>query len=280
MDFQPSQEEALAAGQIGWRVVRELLAGIGWGLLVFFLVPLAICPPLVDWLRTSALGEVSPAHDLLTGYLRSYWGVVLICGVGAALQVRVIVRTVILFFQNRPEEKRLEERLEDKVISLTCLSGPGPDRRRKELKKQLDQVSAAAAGRFIGLFMVIALAMMVLVWYGTVLFTGGAASSPIAPQVHIPALQAELERLEAGQLERAEVWIHPRVDAGRLPGMWGSGYGRLTVRCHIIGTAPGDQWIDILVPTAMDFTPSAERPFRESQSVPWNLEHAQRYRVS
>ena len=28
-----------------WRVIRELLAGIGWGLLGFFLVPLAIFPP-------------------------------------------------------------------------------------------------------------------------------------------------------------------------------------------------------------------------------------------
>ena len=38
------------------------------------------------------MGNVSPAHDLLTGYLRSYWGVVLVCGVGAVLQVRLIVR--------------------------------------------------------------------------------------------------------------------------------------------------------------------------------------------
>lgn len=233
----------------------------------------------MDWLRTSALGEVSPAHDLLTGYLHSYWGVVLVFGVGAVIQVRLIVMTILRFFRDRPEEKQLEERLEDEFTSLTYLSGPGPDRRRRELKKQLDQVSAAAAGRFIGLLILIALPAMVLVLYGTILFTGGAASSPIAPQVHIPELRAELDRLEAGQLERAEVWVHPRVEAGHLPGMWGSGYQSLTVRCHIVGTAPGDQWIEILVPTAMDFTPSAERPFRESQSIPWNLEHAQRYEV-
>ena len=64
-----------------WRVVRELLAGIGWGLLGFLLVPLAVCPPFVDWLRTSAMGDASPAHDLLTGSLRAYWGVVLVYSV-------------------------------------------------------------------------------------------------------------------------------------------------------------------------------------------------------
>ena len=71
------------------------------------------------------MGNVSPTHDLLTGYLRSYWGVVLVCGVGAALQVRLIVRTVLRFFWNRPEEKQLGERLEDEFISLTYLSGIG-----------------------------------------------------------------------------------------------------------------------------------------------------------
>ena len=75
-----------------WRVVRELLAGIGWGLLGFLLVPLAVCPPFVDWLRTSAMGDASPAHDLLTGSLRAYWGVVLVYSVGAALQDRKSTR--------------------------------------------------------------------------------------------------------------------------------------------------------------------------------------------
>ena len=98
------------------------------------------------------MGNISPAHDLLTGYLRSYWGVVLVFGVGAALQVRLIVRTVVRFFRNRPEEKQLGERLEDEFIALTYLSGPGPDRRRQEVKKQLDQYSAVATGRFMELF--------------------------------------------------------------------------------------------------------------------------------
>ena len=98
-----------------------------------------IFPPFVNWLCSSALGEVSPAHDLLTGYLRSYWGVVLIFGAGAVLQVRLVVRMVIRFFRNHPEEKELEERLENELISLTYLSGPGPDRRRKELKKLLER---------------------------------------------------------------------------------------------------------------------------------------------
>ena len=152
------------------------------------------------------MGNVSPAHDLLTGYLRSYWGVVLVCGVGAVLQVRLIVRTVVRFFRNRPKEKQLGERLEDEFISLTYLSGPGPDRRRQEVKKQLDQYSAVATGRFMGLFILIPLAVMVLAWYGTVLFVDTPSSATdIAPQAHIPELLAELEQVEGGQLETAEV---------------------------------------------------------------------------
>ena len=87
------------------------------------------------------MGDVSPAHDLLTGYLRSCWGVVLVYGVGAALQVRLIVMTVVRVVRHRPEEKMLEDQLESEWISLTCLSGPGLDRRRQEVKKQLDRKS-------------------------------------------------------------------------------------------------------------------------------------------
>ena len=263
-----------------WRVVRELLAGIGWGLLGFLLVPLAVCPPFVDWLRTSAMGDASPAHDLLTGSLRAYWGVVLVYSVGAALQVRLIVRTVLRFFRNRPEEKKLEDQLEDEFISLTYLSGPGPDRRRKELKKQLDQYSAVATGRFMELFILIPLAVMVLAWYGTILFVDTPSSAPIAPQAHIPELLAELEQVESGQLETAEVWVHPRVDAGRLPGAWGGSYRSLVRNYHVMGFDTGGGWVEVLVPNAMEFSLDMERPYRESLSIPWNLEHAQRYRVS
>ena len=33
------------------------------------------------------------------------------------------------------------------------------------------------------------------------------------------------------------------------------------------------------MPNAMGFSLDMERPYRESQSFSWNLEHAQRYRV-
>lgn len=226
------------------------------------------------------MGNISPAHDLLTGYLRSYWGVVLVFGVGAALQVRLIVRTVLRFFRNRPEEKQLGERLEDEFISLTYLSGPGPDRQRQEVKKQLDQYSAVATGRFMELFILIALAGMVLAWYGTILFVDTPSSSPVAPQVHIPELLAELEQVEGGQLETAEVWVHPRVDAGRLPGAWGSSYRSLVRNYHVVGFDTGGQWVEVFVPDAMGFSLDMERPYRESQSILWNLGHARRYHIS
>ena len=226
------------------------------------------------------MGDVSPAHDLLTGYLRSYWGVVLVYGVGAALQVRLIVRTVVRFFRNRPEEKQLGERLEGEFISLTYLSGPGPDRRRQEVKKQLDQYSAVATGRFMGLFILIPLAVMVLAWYGTVLFVDTPSSAPVAPQAHIPELLAELEQVESGQLETAEVWVHPRVDAGRLPGAWGSSYRSLVWNYHVVGFDTGGEWVEVFVPDAMGFSLDMERPYRESQTILWNLGHARRYHIS
>lgn len=234
----------------------------------------------MNWLCSSALGEVSPAHDLLTGYLRSYWGVVLVTGVGAVIQVRLIVMTVLRFFRNRPAEKALVGPLEDEYLSLAYLSGPGPDRRRAELKKQLDQYNAAAVGRLMGLFILIALAGMVLVWYGTVLFAGDLPPAPIAPQVHIPALRAELEQVESGQLETAEVWVHPKASTAHLPGMWGNGYRSQVRNYHVFTLETGGEWVELFVPDAMGFSLDMERPFRESQSVDWNLEHARRYRVS
>lgn len=280
MPIIPLEKQRAEVEAYAWRVIRELFAGIGWGLLGFFLTPLVVCPPFVDWLRSSAIGEVSPAHDLLTGTLRSYWGVVLVLGVGAVIQVRLIVMTVIRFVRNRPEETRLGNQLEDEFISLTHLSGYVPDRQRAELKKLLDQYNAAATGRAGGLFIHIALAVVVLAWYGLILFGDSVPPVPIAPQVHIPAVLAELERVESSQLETAEVWIHSKTSAAYLPGPWKGGYRNFVRKYHIVGTAPGDQWIDILVPDAMGFTPNPDRPLREGQSIPWNLENAQRYRVS
>lgn len=273
-------EDQPTADQLGWRLARQLLSGIGCGLLGFFLLPLAICSPFIDWLCSSAMGEISPAHDLLTGYLRSYWGVVLIFGIGAVLQVRLIVKAVIRFFQNRPEEKALEERLEDEFISFTYLSGFGPDRRRAELKKQLDQLSAVAIGRFMGLFIQIVLAVMVLILYGTILFTDAPPPAPIAPHIHIPQLQAELEQVENGPLKTAEVWVHPKAETAHLPGMWGNGYRSLVRNYHVVGFDTGGKWVEVFVPEAMGFLLDMEHPYRESQSIFWNLEHARRYRVS
>ena len=235
---------------------------------------------MVDWLCSSALGEVSPAHDLLTGYLRGYWGVVLVFGVGAVIQVRLIVMTVVRFFRRRPEERVLEERLEKELTSLTHLSGPWADRRREELKKQLELFRPVTT-RLMGLFILIALAVMVLVLYGMILFfTDAPPPAPIAPQVHIPALQAELAQVEVGQLETAEVWVHPKASAAHLPGMWGEDYRSLVRSYHVIGFDTGGEWVEIFVPDALDFSLNMERPYRESQTTHWNRAHAQRYRVS
>lgn len=236
---------------------------------------------MVDWLCSSALGEVSPAHDLLTGYLRGYWGVVLVFGVGAVIQVRLIVMTVVRFFRRRPEEKALEERLENELTSLTHLSGPWPDRRREELKKQLELFRPVATGRLMGLFILIALAGMVLLLYGMILFfTDAPPPAPIAPQVHIPALQAELAQVEASHLETVEVWVHPKASAAHLPGMWGEDYRSLVRSYHVVGSDTGGEWVEIFVPDALDFSLNMERPYRESQTTLWNRAHAQRYRVS
>lgn len=272
-------EEAANVDALGWQTARQLLAGIGQGLLGFFLAVLPVWPPFVNWLQSSALGEVSPAHDLLTGSLRAYWGTVILFGVGALIQVRLIVVTILRFLWDRPWKYPLERQLEDEFRSLTYLSGPGLDRRRAELKKQLDQCAAISAGRMVGLFILLALPAVVLVFDYTILFAGGASSTPIAPHKHIPALLAELEQLEEGELEQAEVWIHPKAETAHLPGAWGSGYRAYAHRYHIVETEPGSQWVEVLVPDALDVSPDMERPFRESQSSLWNLEHAQRYRV-
>ena len=150
----------------------------------------------------------------------------------------------------------------------------------QELKKLLDQVSAVAVGRFMGLLILIALPVMVLAWYGTILFVDTPSSAPIAPQAHIPELLAELEQVESGQLETAEVWVHPRVDAGRLPGAWGSSYRSLVRSYHVVGFDTGGQWVEVFVPDAMGFSLDMERPYRESQTILWNLGHARRYHIS
>ena len=69
------------------------------------------------------------------------------------------------------------------------------------------------------------------------------------------------------------------MDTGRLPGAWGSSYQSLVRNYHVVGFDTVGGWVEVLVPNAMGFSLDMERPYRESQSFSWNLEHAQRYRV-
>ena len=81
-------------------------------------------------------------------------------------------------------------------------------------------------------------------------------------------------------METAEVWVHPRVDAGRLPGAWGSSYRSLVRNYHVVGFDTGGEWVEVFVPDAMGFSLDMERPYRESQTILWNLGHARRYHIS
>lgn len=239
---------------------------------VLFLMIALLSPQLTGWLWGSAAGEVSPAHDLLTGYLRWYWLLLILCGAAcggsAVLLALCLPRAIhnwVVHCGVWKEEviPRLEE-----IDSWDMVSGEEKACHRGRTMSGGSQYGSAALWYFASA----ALCFLILLGSGGML-----------QDEHIPSLpfqaKEDLTQIETSFLVQAEVWISPKARPSRLPGPYGEGQPAPVTCYGAVGRDTGGEWVRVYVPNALDFSPDQERLYDETRTAVWNWEHARRYRV-
>ena len=214
-----------------------------------FLMLGPLSPQFTGWLWQSTAGEVSPAHDLLTGYLPWYWLLLILNVGGFGVSALLLVVYLIQAIRNLVRGRRVWR---DEVIPQLEEIDSWDRASLKEVEYSRVQVMAygsryhsAALSYFLCAFLCFLIA---LAW--------------------------------KGRLETAQVWVSPQSRSGGLPGPYGSGQPRLITRRGIVGEDTGYEWVIVRIPNALNFSLDPDRLFDETRPAAWNLEHAQQYRVS
>lgn len=238
-----------------------------------FLMLGPLSPQFTGWLWQSTAGEVSPAHDLLTGYLPWYWLLLILNGGGFGVSALLLVVYLIRAIRNLVRGRRVWR---DEVIPRLAEIDSWDRASLKEVEYSRVQVMAygsryhsAALSYFLCAFLCFLIAL------GSVAMLHDEHVSSLPFQA-----RADLAQIEAGALETVEVWVSPQSRSGGLPGPYGSGQPRLITRRGIVGEDTGYEWVIVRIPNALNFSLDPDRLFDETRPAAWNLEHAQQYRVS
>ena len=89
----------------------------------------------------------------------------------------------------------------------------------------------------------------------------------------------DLAQIRSGELSEETVWLSSKTWTERLPGPYSSGQPEPVIRYGATGMEPGGGWEDFYIPENLGFRPDPETLYKESQSISWNEEHAQKYRL-
>lgn len=89
----------------------------------------------------------------------------------------------------------------------------------------------------------------------------------------------DLAQIRSGELSEETVWLSSKTWTERLPGPYSSGQPEPVIRYGATGMEPGGGWEDFYIPENLGFRPDPEALYKESQSISWNEEHAQKYRL-
>lgn len=252
---------------------RHMLATFLFVFGALFLMIALLSAQFTGWLWQSATGELPPAHGLLTGYLRWYW-LLLICSAGSFGASAVLLAVYLTrAIQNLVRGRRVWR---DEVMPRLAEIDSWDRANLKEVEYSRGQVMAYGSryhSAALSYFVCAALCFLIVLGSGGMLMCERVSSLPFQAR-------ADLAQIESGALEASEVWISPQSRPGGLPGPYGSGQPQLITRRLILGEDTGYEWVLIRVPNALNFSPDPDRPLVEGQTILWNLEHAQRYRVS
>ena len=238
-----------------------------------FLMLGPLSPQFTGWLWQSAAGKVSPAHDLLTGYLPWYWFLLVLNGCGFGVSALLLVVYLIRAIRNLVRGHRVwrdEVIPQLEVINHWEMAGLKQEEyRRSQVMAYGSRYHSAALSYFLCAF----LCFLIALGSGAMLHDERVSSLPFQAR-------ADLAQIEAGTLETAQVWISPQSRPGGLPGPYGSGQPRLITRRGIVGEDTGYDWVVVRIPNALNFSLDPDRLFDETRPAAWNREHARQYRVS
>ena len=276
--FRRSKEERERVRQMNRNPVvrranRHMFAMLLAMFVFLFLMLALISPQFTGWLWQSAAGEVSPAHDLLTGYLPWYWLLLILNGGGFGASALLLVVYLIWAIRNWARGSRVWR---DEVIPRLAEIDSWDRASLKEVEYSRGQVMAYGSryhSAALSYFLCAFLCFLIALGSGGMLHDEHVFSLPFQAR-------ADLAQVEAGALETTEGWISPQSRPGGLPGPYGSGQPRLITRRGIVGEDTGYEWVIVRIPDALNFSPDPDRPFDETRPAAWNLEHARRYRVS
>lgn len=90
---------------------------------------------------------------------------------------------------------------------------------------------------------------------------------------------ADLEQINTGNLQEVTVWLSPKASSGKLPGPYTEGQPEPVTVYGGIGEDTGGRWMHFYVPDCLDFSLDQDALYRENESIQWNEQHAQRYRL-
>lgn len=252
---------------------RHMFAMLLFTFGLLFLMLLLISPQFTGRMWQSAAGEVSPAHDLLTGYLRWYWLLLIFSGGSFGASAVLLAVYLTCAIRNCVKGGKVwREEVVPRLEEIDSWDRAG----LKEKEHSRSQVMAYGSryhSAALSYFLCACLCFLMVLGSGGMLWDEHIFSLPFQAR-------ADLAQVEAGQLETVEVWISPQSRPGGLPGPYGSGQPRLITRRGIVGEDTGYEWAVVRIPDALNFSPDPDRLFDETQTPAWNLEHARRYWVS
>lgn len=107
--------------------------------------------------------------------------------------------------------------------------------------------------------------------------------SDLAPHEKYQNYMDEITALHEGNLITEEVWIHQETYKTGFA-LHGQNYPKPLTEYRILAFPNSDGktggWHSIYIPDFFTFTPDMEHPFKESQSLEWNMQYAAAYRVT
>lgn len=90
---------------------------------------------------------------------------------------------------------------------------------------------------------------------------------------------ADLEQVNTGNLQEVTVWLSPKASSGKLPGPYTEGQPEPVTIYGGIGEDTGGRWMHFYVPDCLHFSLDQDALYHENESIQWNEQHAQRYRL-
>lgn len=103
-------------------------------------------------------------------------------------------------------------------------------------------------------------------------------------QEDVPGLLArsgeDLAQLESGQLEQTTVWLSPRTQREGLPGPYAEGQPEPVTQYSATGASADPTWTPFYIPDCLGFAPDRQTLYNGNESISWNEENSQQYRLS